>query len=191
MTTRPPLTRGSSSPAIYCRERDRTPDGAGVYSPRHPLSPLIPNQGGSHGRFGSLDGVPTSPYPTPHTASPPLSSASTPDSDENMPHSAAPPSYFPRPSPAPDVPIVSIRGSRSPTEDDRAQPAIHVSSAAYSMVAHIGRGFHPECITISAKRGNALVIVADRWDMEKDCESSALAWPPLTHPRSLRVGLAL
>ncbi|QRW17657.1 hypothetical protein RhiXN_02581 [Rhizoctonia solani] len=69
----------------------------------------------------------------------------------------------------PDGPIVSIRGSRSPTEDQRAQPDIQVSPSAYSLVAHIGRGFHPECITISAKKGNALVIVADRWDMEKDC----------------------
>ncbi|KAF8754348.1 hypothetical protein RHS01_06434 [Rhizoctonia solani] len=157
---------------------------------------LLPNSflqpGGSHTRaYGSVDGVsacaspkPQSRYPTPpHTTSPPHSNASTPDSsDENIPHSTAShqtsspsASYFPHmvsrssnPS-NPDGPIVSIRGSRSPTEDQRAQPDIQVSPSAYSLVAHIGRGFHPECITISAKKGNALVIVADRWDMEKDC----------------------
>jgi len=85
-------------------------------------------------------------------------------------------SYFPQmstprspPSSMPQVPLVTIRGSRSPTEDQRAQPDIQVSPTAYSMVAHIGSGFHPECITISAMKGNVLVIVADRWDMEKDC----------------------
>lgn len=86
-------------------------------------------------------------------------------------------SYFPQMStprtPAsstPQVPLVAIRGSRSPTEDQRTQPDIQVSPTAYSMVAHIGGGFHPECITISAMKGNSLVIVADRWDMEKDCK---------------------
>lgn len=85
-------------------------------------------------------------------------------------------SYFPHlansrsPSPSsPQIPIVTIRGSRSPTEDQRVQPEVQVSPTTYSLVAHLGCGFHPECITISAKKGNALVIVADRWDMEKDC----------------------
>ncbi|KAJ1307229.1 hypothetical protein OPQ81_001343 [Rhizoctonia solani] len=183
-STRPPLTRTTTSPgALYgCRDRSlSSPDDYG-------------SAGGSNGRaYGSVDGIPISAspkpqsrYPTPpHTTSPPHSNASTPDSsNENMPHSTASPSqssplgthsYFPHmatrsPPPSnPDGPIVSIRGSRSPTEDQRAQPDIQVSSSAYSMVAHIGKGFHPECITISAKKGNALVIVADRWDMEKDC----------------------
>ncbi|QRW03696.1 hypothetical protein RhiLY_02695 [Ceratobasidium sp. AG-Ba] len=53
--------------------------------------------------------------------------------------------------------------------DQRTHPDIQVSPTAYSMVAHIGTGFSPECITISAMKGNSLVIVADRWDMEKDC----------------------
>ncbi|KAG8751706.1 hypothetical protein FRC11_009103 [Ceratobasidium sp. 423] len=179
-STRPPLTRTATSPGALYGRRDRAVSSPDDYT------------GGSHGRAnGSVDGVPTaspkplSRYPTPpHTTSPPHSNASTPDSsDENMPHTASPTqstssgsnSYFPHmasrsstPS-NPDVPIVSIRGSRSPTEDQRAQPDIQVSPSAYSLVAHIGRGFHPECITISAKKGNALVIVADRWDMEKDC----------------------
>ncbi|CAE6427657.1 unnamed protein product [Rhizoctonia solani] len=181
-STRPPLTRNSTSPgSLYgCRDRAlSSPDDYGCAS-------------GSHVRaYGSVDGIPTcasskplSRYPTPpHTTSPPHSNASTPDSsDENMPHSTAShqntspgTSYFPHmvsrssPPSIPDGPIVSIRGSRSPTEDQRAQPDIQVSPSAYSLVADIGRGFHPECITISAKKGNALVIVADRWDMEKDC----------------------
>ncbi|CAE7052259.1 unnamed protein product [Rhizoctonia solani] len=162
-SARPPLTRTNTSPGALYGCRDRALSSPEEYN-------------GSHGRaYGSVDGVPTraSRYPTPpHTTSPPLSNASTPDSsDENMPRSTAPTQshdYFPHIT-HPDGPIVSIRGSRSPTEDQRAQPDIQVSSSAYSMVAHIGRGFHPECITISAKRGNALVIVADRWDMEKDC----------------------
>ena len=139
---------------------------------------------GGHCRaYGSVDAVPTSSkphsrYPTPpHTTSPPHSNASTPDSsDEDIHRPTAPQTggdspHFPR-SPVSSmshVPIVAIRGSRSPTEDQRTQPDIHVSPTAYSMVAHIGSGFHPECITISAMKGNSLVIVADRWDMEKDC----------------------
>ncbi|CAE6459688.1 unnamed protein product [Rhizoctonia solani] len=181
-STRPPLTRTATSPGALYGCRDRTLPSPDDYS----------SAGGSHGRaYGSVDGVPTcaspkplSRYPTPpHTTSPPHSTASTPDSsDENMPHPTASPiqssgmnSYFPhmvpRSSPPsnPALPIVSIRGSRSPTEDQRAQPDIQVSQSAYSLVADIGRGFSPECITISAKKGNALVIVADRWDMEKDC----------------------
>ncbi|CAE6401557.1 unnamed protein product [Rhizoctonia solani] len=181
-STRPPLTRNSTSPGSLYGCRDRALSSPDDYT----------CASGSHTRaYGSVDGVsacaspkPQSRYPTPpHTTSPPHSNASTPDSsDENIPHSTAShqtsspsASYFPHmvsrssnPS-NPDGPIVSIRGSRSPTEDQRAQPDIQVSPSAYSLVAHIGRGFHPECITISAKKGNALVIVADRWDMEKDC----------------------
>ncbi|KAH7342069.1 hypothetical protein B0J17DRAFT_286903 [Rhizoctonia solani] len=97
-------------------------------------------------------------------------SAASPIQSSGM-NSYFPPHMVPRSSPPsnPGLPIVSIRGSRSPTEDQRAQPDIQVSQSAYSLVADIGRGFSPECITISAKKGNALVIVADRWDMEKDC----------------------
>jgi len=152
--------------------------------------PRFNKQAGHCRAYGSADGMPTSPkpqsrYPTPpHTTSPAHSNASTPDSsDEDMPHPTASShggagmnSYFPQmstprspPSSMPQVPLVTIRGSRSPTEDQRAQPDIQVSPTAYSMVAHIGSGFHPECITISAMKGNVLVIVADRWDMEKDC----------------------
>ncbi|CAE6485014.1 unnamed protein product [Rhizoctonia solani] len=178
-TTRPPLSRTATSPGALYGCRDRALSSPDEYT------------GGSHGRaYGSVDGVPgcaspkpLSRYPTPpHTTSPPHSNASTPDSsDENMPRSTASPtqssgihSYFPHMASRSSTPsnpdaIVAIRGSRSPTEDQRAHPDIQVSPSAYSMVAHIGRGFHPECITISAKKGNALVIVADRWDMEKDC----------------------
>ncbi|QRV89483.1 hypothetical protein RhiJN_17501 [Ceratobasidium sp. AG-Ba] len=142
---------------------------------------------GTHCRaYGSVDAVPPSSkpqsrYPTPpHTTSPPHSNASTPDSSDEDTHHTAPQttmsSYFPEMSTprspisaSPQVPIVAIRGSRSPTEDQRTHPDIQVSPTAYSMVAHIGTGFSPECITISAMKGNSLVIVADRWDMEKDC----------------------
>ncbi|KDN35756.1 hypothetical protein RSAG8_11318, partial [Rhizoctonia solani AG-8 WAC10335] len=165
-STRPTLSRNTTSPGAICGCRDRALSSPDDYG----------SAGGSHGRaYGSVDGIPScaspkplSRYPTPpHTTSPPHSNASTPDSsDENMPRSTAPPiqnsgmnSYFPQMTPRsppaynPNVPIVSIRGSRSPTEDQRTQPDIQVSSSAYSM-----------------KGGNALVIVADRWDMEKDCE---------------------
>lgn len=85
-------------------------------------------------------------------------------------------SYFPHVSPSrsptptsPQVPVVTVRGSRSPTESQRVQPDVQVSPSAYSLIAQLGNGFHPECITISAKKGNALVIVADQWDAEQDC----------------------
>ncbi|KAG8748167.1 hypothetical protein FRC10_008900 [Ceratobasidium sp. 414] len=196
-TTRPPLSRGITAPgALYTyrpNERpDRMPDGqayAGLsfYRSHRPHAHFAP--GGHRRAYGSVDGVPTSSkphsrYPTPpHTTSPPHSNASSPDSsDEDIHRPTAPQtggdsSYFSQisaplspVSSTPHVPIVAIRGSRSPTEDQRTQPDIHVSPTAYSMVAHIGGGFHPECITISAMKGNSLVIVADRWDMEKDCE---------------------
>ncbi|KAG9118737.1 hypothetical protein FRC07_006613 [Ceratobasidium sp. 392] len=181
-TARPPLSRGVTAPgALYTyRPNERSiPQGTDGQA----------YAGGSHCRaHGSVDAVPTSSkpqsrYPTPpHTTSPPHSYASTPDtSDEDTHRPTAPQggmnSYFPQmsgprtpvSSTPPQIPIVAIRGSRSPTEDQRTQPDIQVSLTAYSMVAHIGSGFHPECITISAMKGNSLVIVADRWDMEKDC----------------------
>lgn len=187
-TARPPLSRGVTAPgALYTYRPNERPDRA-----YQDMADGHAYHGGTHCRaYGSVDGVPCSSkpqsrYPTPpHTTSPPHSNASTPDSsDENIHHSAAPHqigdggmnSYFPQmstprmpPSSTPQVPLVAIRGSRSPTEDQRTQPDIQVSPTAYSMVAHIGGGFHPECITISAMKGNSLVIVADRWDMEKDC----------------------
>lgn len=188
-TARPPLNRGVTAPgALYTyRPNERSDRALQDMAEGHSY------HGGMHCRaYGSVDGVPTSSkpqsrYPTPpHTTSPPHSNASTPDSsDENVHYSTAVPhqiggagmnSYFPQMSTprspissTPQVPLVAIRGSRSPTEDQRTHPDIQVSPTAYSMVAHIGGGFHPECITISAMKGNALVIVADRWDMEKDC----------------------
>ncbi|KAG8703567.1 hypothetical protein FRC08_002760 [Ceratobasidium sp. 394] len=174
-TARPPLSRGVTAPgALY------------TYRPNERSVPEGAYAGGHCRSYGSVDATSSKPhsrYPTPpHTTSPPHSNASTPDSsDEDIhrptaPQPAGDTSYFPHMSTprspvtsTPQVPIVAIRGSRSPTEDQRAQPDIHVSPDAYSMVAHIGTGFDPECITISAMKGNTLVIVADRWDMEKDC----------------------
>jgi hypothetical protein len=190
-----------STPTAQMSDHSRAPQRATrtQVCPLHPAPPSAAYSplGGSHCRaYGSVDGVapsskPQSRYPTPpHTTSPAHSYASTPDSsDEDMHRPRALPlqgggmnSYFPQMSTprctvptTPKVPIVAIRGSRSPTEDQRTQPDIQVSPTAYSMVAHIGNGFHPECITISAMRGNSLVIVADRWDMEKDCECAGIA----------------
>ncbi|KAG8824532.1 hypothetical protein FRC19_001600 [Serendipita sp. 401] len=46
--------------------------------------------------------------------------------------------------------------------DSTSQPGCYILSTA------LGPGFSSECITIAAKRGSVLVIVADRWDSETD-----------------------
>ncbi|CAG7853703.1 SubName: Full=Uncharacterized protein {ECO:0000313/EMBL:CCA74925.1} [Serendipita indica DSM 11827] len=40
--------------------------------------------------------------------------------------------------------------------------------SAYVLSTPLGPGFSSECITIAAKRGSILVIIADRWDSETD-----------------------
>ncbi|KDQ52683.1 hypothetical protein JAAARDRAFT_138259 [Jaapia argillacea MUCL 33604] len=48
---------------------------------------------------------------------------------------------------------------------------MHVSSSpsTHKLSVTLGKEFHPEMVTISAKEGNRLDVVADLWDREEDC----------------------
>ncbi|THH10270.1 hypothetical protein EW145_g1431 [Phellinidium pouzarii] len=63
-----------------------------------------------------------------------------------------------------------LRSTRAPTpQSSSAQMRIDNTAAEYTLAAAIGPGFDSNCITIAARKGNILDIVADRWDLEKDC----------------------
>ncbi|EGN98744.1 hypothetical protein SERLA73DRAFT_53840 [Serpula lacrymans var. lacrymans S7.3] len=40
---------------------------------------------------------------------------------------------------------------------------------AYTLIVHLPRVISPEMVTISAKKGERLDVVADAWHMEHDC----------------------
>jgi len=42
------------------------------------------------------------------------------------------------------------------------------SGSSHILLARLGRGFSNECLTVAARKGNILWIVADRWDREVD-----------------------
>ncbi|KAI5124322.1 hypothetical protein M0805_008929 [Coniferiporia weirii] len=63
-----------------------------------------------------------------------------------------------------------LRSTRAPTpQGSSAQMRIDNTPTEYILAAAIGPGFDSNCITIAARKGNILDIVADRWDLEKDC----------------------
>lgn len=97
--------------------------------------------------------------------------------------------YVPSPlTPAPSVtsPTVTttpasfqlLRSTRAPTPNNgssQAQMRIDNTPTEYILTAAIGPGYDSSCITIAARKGNILDIVADRWDKEKDCTYSLSA----------------
>ncbi len=54
--------------------------------------------------------------------------------------------------------------------------SIQSTADEHILSAPIGPGFTSEGITIAARKGNTLDIVADRWELEKDC-----AYPCICH----------
>ena len=65
-----------------------------------------------------------------------------------------------------------MRNSRSSAPQQSAPMHIDNTLSEYVLSAAIGPGFDSSCITITARKGSVLNIVADRWDMEKDCTFS-------------------
>lgn len=66
----------------------------------------------------------------------------------------------------------TTRGPAAPQQS--AKMSINATPSEYALSATIGPGFDSNCITIAARKGNILDIVADRWDCEKDCACSAI-----------------
>jgi len=89
--------------------------------------------------------------------------------DTNGSHTPSPPSS---PSPTTSLPSVTFapvpRDSRSPRPHAHLKMNLDSQPSQYILTTPLGPGFSSECITIAAKRGSVLVIVADRWDSETD-----------------------
>ncbi len=65
-----------------------------------------------------------------------------------------------------------LRSSRGQAPQQSAKMSINCTPSEYILSATIGPGFDSNCITIAARKGNNLDIVADRWDCEQDCACS-------------------
>ncbi|KIM31773.1 hypothetical protein M408DRAFT_327210 [Serendipita vermifera MAFF 305830] len=59
------------------------------------------------------------------------------------------------------------RDARSPP-NSQLKMNLDPQPSQYVLSTPLGPGFSSECITIAAKRGSVLVIIADRWDSETD-----------------------
>lgn len=62
-----------------------------------------------------------------------------------------------------------LRSTRGQAPQQSAKMSINCTPTDYILSATIGPGFDSSCITIAARKGNNLDIVADRWDCEQDC----------------------
>lgn len=73
----------------------------------------------------------------------------------------------------PESPIAHAR--RAPPSEAVPPLQIRASASAYRLAIPLprpgGRAFAPEMITLSAKRGDRLAVVADAWHLERDCAS--------------------
>ncbi|KZS99172.1 hypothetical protein SISNIDRAFT_545982 [Sistotremastrum niveocremeum HHB9708] len=65
--------------------------------------------------------------------------------------------------------LAHIRSTRQPSHMNRIDLSVNATPTQHVLLAPLGPGFTIESITISAKRGNILAIVAERFDMEADC----------------------
>lgn len=64
----------------------------------------------------------------------------------------------------------SARDRRSPPECDTPPMHVHSTSAEHTLDVHLPKELSPEMVTVSAKKGNRLSIVADVWYRENNCE---------------------
>jgi len=62
-----------------------------------------------------------------------------------------------------------LRNARGQAPQQSAKMSITSTPSEHILSASIGPGFDSNCITIAARKGNNLDIVADRWDCEQDC----------------------
>lgn len=79
-----------------------------------------------------------------------------------------------------------LRSTRrgSTTHTPGAPMRVETTTTEHILSAHIGPGFNSNCITIAARKGNILDIVADRWDLE-DCACPSFL--PLSHSTNHRL----
>lgn len=136
--------------------------------------------------------IPPAPAQRPPSPSPPTPSSATsyPSSmsrscshsqsrsgweSPGLPH-APPPS--PLYSPTPSAPRVSAFVPESPIAHSRRTPSpartppmrVHSSAGEHTLVVRLPDGLAPEMVTVCAKKGARLSVVADLWHRESDCE---------------------
>ena len=71
----------------------------------------------------------------------------------------------------------SSRNRRSPTESETPPMNVHSTAAEHTLDVWLPKELAPEMVTVSAKKGNRLSIVADVWNRENNCE----LFRPLDH----------
>lgn len=189
--TRPPeIIRRDQS--VYTQSTPASPARASHHrqpGSHPPTPPLSTSPGSSESEDVSYRGYPSS------------SSSSSLNPRHLKPHSPYQLSSFQSLSP-PMAPSVStppaadssslsfLRSSRVPPPQQHVKMRIESTPTTYILSAPLGPGFDSNCITIAARKGNVLDIVADRWDLEKDCACLSHMLPldrknPDIFPRSL------
>jgi hypothetical protein len=68
------------------------------------------------------------------------------------------------------TPSPTARARRSVPPSDTPPMSINSCPSKHTLEVHLPSAIQPEMVTISAKKGNRLVIVADAWHMETDCK---------------------
>ena len=168
----------SSAPSVRPYPLQATPSAmkAGIPPSSIPMPPSgLP-------LVSSPSGLATPTHLTPLMALPSPSVFQTPLSSPGL----APPSPHPNAC-KPESPIAHTRrAARTPPMLVRSTPAQH------TLAVRLPEGLAPEMVTISAKKGARLAVVADLWHREDDCEcffltgSSCLCfslfYPPLPLP---------
>ncbi len=81
----------------------------------------------------------------------------------------------------PESPIAHARRAPSPA---RTPPMrLHSTSAQHTLAVCLPEGLAPEMVTVSAKKGARLAVVADLWHREDDCECLLSSYiHPHSHP---------
>lgn len=66
------------------------------------------------------------------------------------------------------------RSRRSPPPDSCPPMVVQSTTATHLLSVTLPRVIQPEMVTVAAKKGDRLDVVADAWHMERDCESRTL-----------------
>lgn len=73
-------------------------------------------------------------------------------------------------SPTPNHSSALLRGRANSHQQSNVTMTIDSTPHQYILMAPLGPGFSSDSITIAARKENVIVIFADRWDQEQDCE---------------------
>lgn len=159
------VSDGSRPPTPILSRCDPAPDARTQYpTPPYSASPMAY---GSHSQQTSY--FPSYPPISSSSRSKSLSAQS--NSSGGMSSYSALPSLPLITSPAPYHSSSLLRGRGSSHQQSNVTMTVDSTPHQYILTAPLGHGFSADCITITARKENVIVVVADRWDQEQDCTS--------------------